>query len=117
MARESVAFDPAVLAALSDGDRRSERRAMTPTQRKRAASDDARVKDTYDLPKWLKDAIADLAAEEHCSKSSVAAFLLARGLEAYRRGDWDFEGYYEHSRSPRCQYVLKTPDVEELLDT
>jgi len=112
MSRKAVDFDPAVLAALSDADQRVKRRGMSAGQRKRADRDEARSKATYDLPAWLIQAVTDLAERQQVSKSSLVAFLLARALEAYRRGDWNFDGYHEPSRSPRYRFVLRMPDVD-----
>jgi hypothetical protein len=61
----------------------------------------------------LIQAISDLADGEHCSRSSVAAFLLAKGLEAYRREEFTFEGHYVPSRSPRYEFILDVPRSEE----
>lgn len=112
MARKTGVIDPAVLAVMTDAAKRDRQRHMSPAKRARARADEQRSKATYDLPPWLIEAISELAEQERCSTASVAAFLLVRGLEAYRRGDFDFEGYYRVSRSPRCDFVLDVPEVE-----
>ena len=109
--RHLVDMDAAVAAVLGNARQRERKRQMTPAQRKRATQDEQRSKVTYDLPAWLIEAIADLADAEQCSKSSVAAFLLVRALEAHQRGEICFEGYYESSRSPRYEFILRVPEL------
>lgn len=109
--RKTAGVDPAVLAVLGDGERRGRLRGLRPGDRRRAKRDRARSKVTYDLPPRVAAAIAAIAAEEDCSASSVAAFLLHRGAAAYRAGEISFEGHFRPSRSPRFGWVVEVPEA------
>jgi len=110
--RREAGVDPAVLSILGDGERRSRLRTKSPGERRKARRDEERSKATYDIPDWLQGRVADLAAEERCSISSVVCFLLVRALEAYERGEIDFEGYYRAVRHLRFDFVLETPFID-----
>jgi len=105
-----VGLDPAVAAALGDGERRSRRRGMTAGERRSAKRQEGRSKMTLDLPAALIEELRRLAGAEECSESSLAAALLARGLEAYARGEVGLRKRL--SRSPRFRWVVEVGSKE-----
>jgi hypothetical protein len=95
-------------AILGAGDRRKENRRLSPAQQRERARQAARVRVRYDVPGWLKDEVERIAAREEVSASSMGAFLLARGLRAYRAGDC--RPRKVACESPRFEFLV---DVDE----
>ena len=103
--RRGVRLDPAVLAALGDGERRARRRGMTPGQRRKMERDEARCTATFDLAPEVLDGLRRAAAVEDCSVSSLAGALLRRGLGELEAGR--LRVVRRASRSARFGFVVE----------
>jgi hypothetical protein len=94
--------------AVADGEAREMVRGMTAAQRKEAQRQAARVRTTLDMPDWLKDELMRVADREQTTASSLASFLIARGLRGLRRGEVQLRKM--PSESPRFEFLI---EVEE----
>lgn len=97
-----------VKAILGDGEKRQQRRHLSKAQQRELARQQARVRVTLDIPDWLKPLLLDTAENEHVSGSSLAAFILARGLRDVREGKLLLRKI--PSDSPRFEFLV---DVKE----
>jgi hypothetical protein len=79
-------LSPDVDAVLAGGERRQESRSLTRAEKKERSRQAARVRVTLDVPDWLKAELLRLADQEQTSASSIAAFLIARGIRELRKG-------------------------------
>lgn len=107
--------DPAVTTALGTPergiyDRLARAKKMTPAQRRKAERDRMRSKETYDLPKWLTEAVERIAQAYGVPKSNVAAHLLAAGLRDILEGKINLRWVRKISRSPRFEGLLESPE-------
>ena len=101
-------LSPDVDAILGGGERRQRERHLSPAQKRERARQAARVRMTFDVPDWLKDELLRVADTEHTTASSVAAYLIARGIRALRRGEMRLPKI--PSESPRFDFLV---EVEE----
>lgn len=110
-------IDPAVESALgkppvrgSIYERLRRAKEMTPAQRRKAERDRNRSKETFDLPEWLVEAVAQIAETHGVPKSNVAAHLLAAGLKELLNGQINLDWMKKASRSPRYEGLLEAPE-------
>lgn len=93
-----------VQAVLSDGVERKANRKLSPKERKEKARQASRVRMTYDMPDWMRAEMMRISREEGCSASSIGAWMLAKGIRAYRQsGDRPAK---EITDSPRFDYHI-----------
>lgn len=109
------AIDPAVASLVTEGERRQRRRRLPRARQAKARKDAARQRATYDIPKEVARAVAEVAKEEGVSASAVAALLLAEGLRRLEVGEVSLHGLKEPSRSPKYDWQVPTRAVLEVL--
>lgn len=113
-------LDPAIAATIETGRRRQADRERSPAQRRKAKTDAARTKTTYDLDPAIADQIDQVAKILSIPASQVAAVLLIAGLQGINDGWVKFDYPRHWSRSPRFQFVIDIPDTPtidlEILD-
>ncbi len=97
MTRRGVSLDPAVTSILGDGDRRQQRRSMTAKER----YDAKRVRATYDIEMWLRDAVKREADRLGTSASQLATLLIAQALGEYVSGEGEMVDFVYQSKRPR----------------
>jgi len=112
MTERPMSVDPTVAELIKDSNHRQHLRRMTPDKRQKTRRDMTRSKATYDLPPEIIEAIDAIARKEECSVSSVAALLLAHGLQFLALGgikleDKDGKTLKRNSRSVRFRYTLE----------
>jgi hypothetical protein len=75
--------------AVQDGRRREEQRGMTKAQRKEHQRQKSRVRIYAEATRcpWLKDEVEALAEEVGVPVGNMAAWLVARGVRAFREGE------------------------------
>jgi len=108
------AVDPAVADLLSDMDRKKRLSSLPRAMQKKARRDAARHKIGLDFPPALHEELRQIADREKISISSLAAFFVRRGLDAYGAGRVDLEPHLRLSRSPRFEFVI---DLEKNQDS
>lgn len=74
-----------------------------------------RCRGTYDLPEYLKLAIAVIADREGFSHSSVAALLLAAGAHQYAIGHVSFEGTKARVEHKAYDYTVDEETILQIL--
>ena len=109
-------LDPAVAAALGEGQRMREDRSLSKGERARRKKAQARQEGrnghraVYDLEPELIAQVKLLADVRVTTASSVAGILLHYALEAVKRGDLELDKYRQPlERNPRyeCELVWK----------
>jgi hypothetical protein len=114
MAERPTSVDPAVAALIKESNHRERMRQMSPGDRKKARRDEDRSKATYDLPPEIIEAVNTIAKKKECSVSSLAALLLAHGLQFLALGGINFDDkdkpLKRASRSIRFKYTLEIDD-------
>lgn len=97
------ALDPVVSNLLSkSGDKQ-----LTPAQRKRKAADRARNRRVLDISPELDSQLEKLAEELGCPVSSLAVYLIQRGLSVTTEDE--LKEARQPTRSMRFEYVLAFP--------
>ncbi|GAB4557211.1 MAG: hypothetical protein Kow0047_01380 [Anaerolineae bacterium] len=95
--------------SLKERQRKQKEREKRAKRRERAAY--------YLLPPRAIKGVKEVAAAEGVTDSQIAAFFILRGLEAYRRGEFDLDTIKVPSRSPRYDWKLVLePSEDENLD-
>ncbi len=102
------ALSPDVDAILGSGERRQQERHLSAAQKRERARQAARVRVTVDLPEWLKDELMRIADHERTTASGVAAYLIARGIRAIRKGTLSLPK--TGSDSPRFDFVVEVTE-------
>lgn len=112
-------LDAAVEAALDPlydelAEARKRARNMTPAQRKKLQKDAQRNRAMFDLPDYLMRIIDQIAEENSCPKSQVAAYLMVAGLHAMDNNIITGPGWNRKiSKSMRYDYTLVLPQVPD----
>ena len=105
MNRQS-AFDD-VETGLQDLAQSKRIRHMTEEERHKREKDMQRVRGRYDMPRLIKEQVAQLADHYETSHSMAAATLLAHALHALSEQQINFDNVTrEPSTSPRYGYVI-----------
>jgi hypothetical protein len=106
-------LDPAVANILSDFEQRQTEAHLPAKERSKRAKEREKMRQrqpkrvTYDLPKKLKERIAEIADQHQVPISQVAALFLTYGLKAHDSGELDLGKYKKRlTDSPRYKYKL-----------
>jgi hypothetical protein len=115
MTARKNAIDPAVADLLAGMDRQAERRALPADQRRKQAKAREKIarrnRITLDLPPVIEQRLTEIAEEQQCPISQVAAILIQRGISDYTAGDLNMDAYKTPSKSPRYVWNLKLRDT------
>ena len=110
MAARKNAIDPAVADLLTSMDRNAQRRALPADQRRKQAAAREKMagrnRITLDLPPAIEQRLTELAEQQQCPISQVAAILISQGLSSLAAGDLVLEDYRTPSKSPRYLWTL-----------
>ena len=113
-------LDPAVAGILATHEQRQADVHLPPKERRKKAREREKMRRrqpgraTYDLPKKLKDRIAEIADDHQVPISQVAAVLLSYGLKALEQGEIELDNYKkEPSLSPRYEYNLVLNEYQD----
>jgi hypothetical protein len=114
-------IDPAVADILSGFEQRQADAHLSPKERSKKAREREKMRRrkerraTYDLPKKIKERIAEIANQHQVPISQVAALLLSHGLNALDSGELNLDDYKDTqpSSSPRYETNLILPDYQE----
>ena len=81
---------------------------LSAAQKREKERQAARVRITVDMPEWLKDELMRVADHERTTASSVAAFLIARGIRSVRKGALSLPK--TGSESPRFDFLVEVSE-------
>ena len=99
-------IDPVVRSMYADVLPQDGQTNRAPSQ---VAHDGQRSRATYDAPRWVIDAVAQIAKELQVPHGDVAAHLLASGLRAYKNGELKLIDARLPARSLRSEFKLLSP--------
>lgn len=103
-------------AALTDLAHIDKSRHLSPKERDRLQKQVERVDAHYDVPRAVKDAVAELGDRLGTSASAVARVLLAYGLHQYAAGEIDFYNVRKNpSVSPKYDYQIEDKEILAIL--